>query len=216
MRRTLLPLLALTLAGPAQAQSPHWGFGLVLTNPTGSFSQTKYPPYYDSALGRTIPTQTEGYDMGVGGYFNMSFPLDRNAAIRLTFGGSSEDGSNTAPGEQRINLRHSTFSIGTDLQLFLQGGALRHSGTYLFAGVAADFERFDRGYGSLDYYYDYYNDAISTERKSRMAGNVGFGHSFGQSLKFNLEVSYHATLTGKKDTDPPASDYVRLGFGVVF
>ena len=39
MRRTLLPLLALTLAGPAQAQSPHWGFGLVLTNPTGSFSQ---------------------------------------------------------------------------------------------------------------------------------------------------------------------------------
>lgn len=224
MRRSMLPLLALALALPAQAQTPHVGFGLTITAPTGSFSQSKYPAY-TASNGDFIGTQTAGYDAGLGGYFTLSFPVDRTLAFRLNLNGSSEDGTNTAtisPNgggaaySDRQNLRHSMFSIGGDLQIFLQQGALRHSGTYLVAGVAADFERFDQGYGDLNDYYYSNNSTISTERKSRMGGNIGFGHSFGRAIKFNMEFTYHATLTGKGEFDPPAANMARLGFGIVF
>ncbi len=225
MRRLMLPLLALALALPAQAQSPHVGFGLTLNVPTGTFSQTKYPAY-TASNGDLIGTQTVGYDTGLGGYFTLSFPVDRTLAFRLNLSGGSEDGSDTAtitPSTSsaypdRQNLRHSMFSIGGDVQVFLQGGALRHSGTYLVAGIAADFERFDQGYGDLDAYdsWGYSNSDVTTERKSRMGGTVGFGHSFGRAIKFNMEFTYHTSLTGKGELDPPAANMVRLGFGVVF
>lgn len=234
MRRSLLPLLALALALPAQAQSPHVGFGLTITAPTGSFNQTKYPGY-DSvdAYGDPIrvSTQTVGYDTGLGGYFTLSFPVDRTLAFRLNLSGSSEDGTDSAvvssllpttdpnyraPYTDRMNLRHSMFSIGGDVQIFLQGGALRHSGTYLVGGISADFERFDQGYGDLNdnYYYD--NPNVTTERKSRMGGTFGFGHSFGRAIKFNMEFTYHTSLTGKGEMDPPSANMAKLGFGIVF
>ncbi|HJV91472.1 MAG TPA: hypothetical protein VJ623_14270 [Holophagaceae bacterium] len=224
MRRSMLPLFALALALPAQAQTPHVGFGLMLNIPTGEFNQSKYPAYVASN-GDTIGTQTAGYDTGLAGYFTLSFPVDRTLAFRLNLSGGSEDGTNTAtifPNgggaaySDRQNLRHSMFSIGGDVQIFLQGGALRHSGTYLVAGIAADFERFDQGYGDLNDYYYSDNTTVSTERKSRMGGTFGFGHSFGRAVKFNMEFTYHTTLTGKGELDPPASNMARLGFGVVF
>lgn len=225
MRRSLLPLLAIALALPAQAQTPHVGAGLMIHMPTGGFSQTKYPAYTETN-GNQVGVQTAGYDTGLGGYFNLSFPVDRTLAFRLSFSGGAEDGTNSAvitepaPSNlvynDRQNLRHSMFSIGGDLQIFLQGGALRHSGTYLVAGISADFERFDQGYGDLyDYYGNTYSD-VTTERKSRMGGNFGLGHSFGRGLKFNMELSYHATLTGKSEFDPPAANMVRMAFGIVF
>jgi hypothetical protein len=230
MRRSLLPLLTLALALPAQAQTPHVGAGLMINLPTGSLSQTRYPAYTETN-GNLVGVQTAGYDTGLGGYFNLSFPVDRTLAFRLHLSGGAEDGTNTAtissslptndpnyfsPYRDTQNLRHSMFSIGGDVQIFLQGGALRHSGTYLVGGVSADFERFDQGYGDLyDYYGNTYSD-VSTERKSRMGGNVGIGHSFGRGLKFNMEVSYHATLTGKGEFDPPAANMVRMAFGIVF
>ena len=223
MRRSLLPLLALALALPAQAQSPHVGFGLTITAPTGSFNQTKYPAYVASN-GDLIGTQNAGYDTGLGGYFTLSFPVDRTLAFRLNLNGNSEDGTNTATitptvgsaYSDRQNLRHSMFSLGGDVQIFLQGGALRHSGTYLVGGISADFERFDQGYGDLNDYYYYNNSDISTERKSRMGGTFGFGHSFGRAIKFNMEFTYHTSLTGKGEMDPPSATMARLGFGVVF
>ncbi|HJW33413.1 MAG TPA: outer membrane beta-barrel protein [Holophagaceae bacterium] len=223
MRRSMLPLLALALALPAQAQTPHVGFGLTLNIPTGGFSQTKYPAY-TASNGDEIGVQTAGYDTGLAGYFTLSFPVDRTLAFRLNLSGGSEDGSNTAvitptvgsAYSDRQNLRHTMFSIGGDMQIFLQGGALRHSGTYLVGGISADFERFDQGYGDLNDYYYYDNPNVTTERKSRMGGTFGIGHSFGRAIKFNMEFTYHTTLTGKGELDPPATNMARLGFGVVF
>ncbi len=223
MRRLTLPLFALALALPAQAQSPHIGAGLMINLPTGALSQTRYPAYTEAG-GNYVGVQTAGYDTGLGGYFTLSFPVDRTLAFRLNLNGGAEDGTNSAtitptvgsPYSDRQNLRHSMFSVGGDLQIFLQEGALRHSGTYLVAGISADFERFDQGYGDLyDYYGNTYSD-VSTERKSRMGGNFGLGHSFGRGLKFNMEVTYHTTLTGKGELDPPAANMVRMSFGVVF
>ncbi len=234
MRRSMLPLLALALALPAQAQTPHVGFGLTLNIPTGGFSQTKYPAYdsvnqYGDPI--RVGVQTAGYDTGLAGYFTLSFPVDRTLAFRLNLSGGSEDGTNTAtvssllptndpaytaPYSDRQNLRHTMFSIGGDIQIFLQGGALRHSGTYLVGGLSADFERFDQGYGDLNDYYYYDNSNVTTERKSRMGGTFGIGHSFGHAIKFNMEFTYHTTLTGKGELDPPATNMARLGFGVVF
>ncbi len=53
-----------------------------------------------------------------------------------------------------------------------------------------------------------------------MGGSLGFGHSFGYDagLRFTLEATYHKTLTSHDVDagDPPATDFVKVGFGFVF
>jgi hypothetical protein len=209
----LLPLL-LASGAALQAQTPHVGFSLNLLIPTGEFSSKTYPAYYSPSAGYTIPPQKETYDVGLGGSFTVSFPVDRTLAIRLNLSGSAENGTNRAPGETTINLRHSQFNLGGDLQIFPEGTAFRHRGFYFVAGLSADFEQFDRSFG--DPQYDY----TDTTRKSRMGGSLGFGHSFGYDAgaRFTLEATFHKTLTSHAVDagDPPATDFVTVGFGFVF
>lgn len=211
----LLTLPLLLAAGPRlQAQSPHMGFSLNLGFPTGDFANKTYPAYYSPTAGYVIPPQKETYDVGLGGSFTVSFPMDRTLAIRLNLSAMAANGTNRAAGESTINLRHSQFNLGGDLQIFPQGTAFRHRGLYLLAGLSADFEQFDRSFG--DPLYDYTN----TTRKSRLGGTAGIGHSFGYDagMRFTLEVSFHKTLTGNdlNAGDPPSTDYLKLGFGFVF
>jgi hypothetical protein len=209
----LLPL-ALATGSALMAQSPHMGFSLNLISPTGAFASTSYAPYYSPSAGRTIPTQKETYDVGLGGSFTVSFPVDRNLAIRLNLSGSAENGTNRASGETSINLRHTQFNLGGDLQIFPQGTAFRHRGLYFVAGLSADFEQFDRSFG--DPLYDY----TDTTRKSRLGANAGIGHSFGydSGMRFTLEATFHKTITGNSASagDPPSTDFVKVGFGWVF
>jgi len=216
MRRTTMLLLPLLLAsgGALRAQSPHMGFSLNLLFPTGEFANKTYPAYYSPSAGYTIPPQKETYDVGLGGSFTVSFPVDRSLAIRLNLSGSAENGTNRAPGETTINLRHSQFNLGGDLQIFPDGTAFRHRGLYFVVGLSADFEQFDRSFG--DPLYDY----TDTTRKSRMGGSIGIGHSFGYDAgaRFTLEATFHKTLTAHdvEAGDPPATDFVKVGFGFVF
>ncbi|HJV49204.1 MAG TPA: hypothetical protein VJ549_08025 [Geothrix sp.] len=222
MRRSasLLALPLILASGSAlRAQSPHMGFSLNLLIPTGEFASKTYPEYFSTSAGRIIPPQKETYDVGLGGSFTVSFPVDRNLAIRLNLGGSAENGTNRAYGEDTINLRHSEFNVGGDLQIFPNGTAFRHRGLYFVVGLSADFEQFDRSYGDIT--YGYYNDyPVDTTHKSRLGGTVGLGHSFGydSGMRFTLEGTFHKTLTGNNVDagDPPSSDYVKLGFGFVF
>ena len=217
MRRSiLLTALPLILAsgGALQAQAPHMGFSLNLLFPTGAFNSTTYPPYYSPSAGYTIPTQTEGYDLGLGGTFYLSFPVDRSLAVRMSFSGAANNGTNTAPGETTINLRHSEFNLGGELEIFPGGTAFRHRGLYFLGGISADFEQFDRSFGDPGY------DFTNTTRKSRMGGTFGLGHTFGYDAgaRFTLEFTYHKTLTGTNAAagDPPSTDYMKLGIGWVF
>lgn len=214
MRRlALLPLLA--LLGPAlQAQEVHPSVTLDLIAPTGGFNSTTYPDYPGSQTPGS--PQTEQYDVGLGVNFALSFPTSRNLAIRLNLAGTSNTGTNTAPGYATVDLRHSSFNLGGDLQIFPNGGAWRHRGFYLLGGLSADFEKFeysDNGFNS--WYSDY-----TSVNKSRMGGEIGFGNTFGgdAGARFTLEVTYHTSLTGHNADagDPPATSYVRAGFGVTF
>lgn len=223
MRRTatmlLLPLL-LASGASLGARSPHMGFSLNLMFPTGEFASKTYPPYYSAAAGYVIPAQQVTYDVGLGGSFTVSFPMDRILAFRLNLSGSAENGTDRAPGEPTINLRHSQFNLGGDLQIFPQGTAFRHRGLYFVAGLSVDFEQFDRSFGDLTSSYYYNNYDVDTTRKSRLGGSVGIGHSFGYDagLRFTLEATFHKTLTGTNVNagDPPSTDNVKLGFGFVF
>ncbi len=211
----LLTLPLILVSGSAlKAQSPHVGFSLNLLFPTGAFASTTYPGYYSVSAGRDIPAQKETYDVGLGGSFTVSFPVDRTLAIRLNLSGSAENGTNRAPGETTINLRHSQFNLGGDLQIFPQGTAYRHRGLYFVTGLSADFEQFDRSFG--DPQYDY----TDTTRKSRLGGSLGIGHSFGYDagMRFTMEATFHKTLTAHdvEAGDPPSTDFVKLGFGFVF
>ena len=215
----VLPLI-LASGSALKAQSPHVGFSLNLQIPTGEFASKTYPAYFSVSDGRTIPPQKETYDVGLGGSFTVSFPVDRNLAIRLNLSGSAENGTNRAFGETTINLRHSMFNLGGDLQIFPQGTAFRHRGLYFVAGLSADFEQFDRSFGDLNsgYYYNNYN--VDTTRKSRLGASGGIGHSFGydSGMRFTLEATYHKTLTGNDVDagDPPSTDFLKVGFGFVF
>ena len=223
MRRTapmlLLPLL-LASSATLGAQSPHIGLSLNLIFPTGDFASRSLPPYYSTNAGRIIPTQKETYDVGLGGSFTVSFPMDPTLAIRLNLSGSTENGTNRAYNEPTINLRHSQFNVGGDLQIFPQGTAFRHRGLYFVAGLSADFEKFESSFGDLNSNYYYNNYAVDTMRKSRLGANGGIGHSFGYDagMRFTLEATFHKTLTGKDVNagDPPSTDYVKLGLGFVF
>ncbi|HCZ33983.1 MAG TPA: hypothetical protein DHV93_11335 [Holophagaceae bacterium] len=217
MRRSAtLLLLPLLLASGAvlRAQSPHMGFSLNLLFPTGEFASKTYAPYYSPSAGYVIPAQKETYDVGIGGSFTVSFPVDRSLAIRLNLSGSAQNGTNRAPGESTINLRHSQFNLGGELQIFPQGTAFRHRGLYFVGGLSADFEQFDRSFG--DPLYDY----TDTTRKSRLGATGGIGHSFGYDAgaRFTLEATFHKTLTGNDFDagDPPSTDFVKVGFGWVF
>ena len=217
MRRAA-PMLVLPLilaSGSAlKAQNPHMGFSLNLLLPSGDFASKTYPSYFSPSAGRTIPPQKETYDVGLGGSFTVSFPMDRALAIRLNLSGSGESGTNRAPGETTINLHHSMFSVGGDLQIFPQGTAYRHRGLYFVAGLSADFEQFDRSFG--DPLYDY----TDTTRKSRLGGTLGIGHSFGydSGTRFTMEATFHKTLNANDVSagNPPSTDFVKLGFGFVF
>lgn len=213
----VLPLI-LASGSALQAQGAHMGFSLDLVSPMGDLASKSYPAYFSNTAGRVIPIQTESYDLGLGGSFTVSFPVDRNLAFRLNLNGSSQYGSNRAPGEATINLRHSQFNIGGDLQIFPQGTAFRHRGLYFVAGLSADFEQFDRSFGSLNYYYDNYG--VETTHKSRMGANGGIGHSFGGDfgMRFTVEATFHKTITGNNVDagDPPNSDYFKMAFGFVF
>lgn len=214
-RKALLTSLSLLLSSGAalHAQSPRMGFTLNLLFPTGDFNNKNYPPYID-AYGNAIPAQKEGYDLGLGGTFFLSFPVDRTLALRMSFSGAGNNGTNTAPGQATINLHHSEFNLGGELEIYPDGGAYRHRGFYFLGGISADFEQFDRSFG--DPLYDY----TDTTRKSRMGGTLGFGHTFGYDagMRFTLECIFHKTLTGNNVDagDPPNTDYARVGLGFVF
>jgi hypothetical protein len=213
----ILPLI-LASGSALRAQSPHMGFSLNLVFPTGEFASKSYGSI-DTTTGLPY-VEKETYDVGLGGSFTVSFPMDRNLAIRLNISGSAENGTNRAAGYTTINLRHSQFNLGGDLQIFPQGTAFRHRGLYFVAGLSADFEQFDRSFGDLssNYYYNNYN--VDTTRKSRLGGSLGIGHSFGYDagMRFTMEATFHKTLTGNDVNagDPPSTDFVKLGFGFVF
>lgn len=203
--------LVLGLAPGLAAQDPHLGFGLNLSFPTGEFHSKTYP-----ANSTVLSPQTEGYDLGLGAQFTMSMPIEQALAIRLNLNGQITNGTNTASGYEKFNLQHSIFSLGGDFQVFLNGSASRHRGTFLLAGLSADFERFDTSRGDFSYHND---EEVVTERKSRMGGNFGFGHSFGfAGARFTFEATYHKTLSGNDSgkLEPPSSDFTRVSFGWVF
>ena len=209
MRRIAVPLLILIAGSGLQAQSPHIGFNINLLLPTGAFRSVTYPP----TLRVRVP-QDEGYDFGLGGSFHLSFPIERSLAFRLSFGFASTNGSNTAAGYDKINLRHTQFNLGGEFQIFPNQTAYRHKGFYFLGGASADFERFDRSFGDPGY------DFTDTTRKSRMGLIGGVGHSFGYDAgtRFTLELAYHKTITGNKASagDPPNTDYLKASFGWVF
>ena len=215
MRILKLSALALTLGATSalMAQDPHLGFGINLGFPTGDFRSKTYPPTGDIST-----EQTDGHDVGIGGQMTVSFPVDPTFAIRLNFNVMSTSGTNTAAGYQDLTLKHELFGIGGDMQFFLNGGALRHRGTYLLLGASADFERFDR---TADSTWDWWGDnSTDTTRKSRLGGTAGIGHSFGYGAgsRFNLEVTFHKTLSGNDTArhEPPSADFMKVSFGWVF
>lgn len=216
MRRITLPsLLALALAAPAlQAQEVHPSFTIDLIAPTGDFNSKTYGP-----TSSVLSPQTEAYDVGLGANFGLSFPASRTTAFRLNMAFNANEGTNQAPGYSTLNLRHSQFSIGGDLQIFPGEGAWRHRGFYLLGGLSADFEKFERSFGDFSYWDNYYY-GVDTTNKSRMGGEIGFGNTFGGDAggRFTIEVTYHTTLTSHDVNagEPPATSYVRAGFGMVF
>lgn len=202
----------LCLAAPLAAQDPHFGFAFNLGFPTGDFREKTYPP-----PSSTLSSYKDGFDAGFGGQFTMSFPIERNFAIRMNFNGHSTSGSSTGASYNRQKLQHNIFSLGGEFQLFLNGSAQRHRGTYFFFGPSADFERWDY---SDDWHNDYHWDDYTTyDRKSRMGATFGIGNSFGSHAgRFTMEFGFHKTLSGNDSAkgDPPSADFVKLSFGWVF
>ncbi len=207
-------ILALGATTALMAQEPHVGFGINLGFPTGDFRNKTYPPTTG-----VLTQQTDGYDLGLGGQLTLSFPVDPTFALRLNFNGMSTNGTNTASGYSDLHLKHELFGIGGEMQLFLDQGAFRHKGTYLFVGASADFERFDRSANAN--FEDWWGDASTdTTRKSRLGGSAGLGHSFGygSANRFTLEVAFHKTLSGNDlaKKEPPSADFMKVSFGWVF
>lgn len=206
MKTTLLATAILALVGsaPAAAQGAHLGFGLNLVAPTGDFSAYTYSD-----------GTRDTYDATLGLQFMASFPVDKDLAFRLDVNGMNFHGRSTYPGDPNLYLQNAMFSIAGEAQIFLGGGnALRHTGGYLIGGLSADFERFSLNEDD----WSYYNGP--SVNKTRLGLVVGYGHSFRYvgRWRWNIEGVYHKTLTGKDTTagDPPGSDYVRVGIGMVF
>ena len=206
---TTLAALGVLAAGSAlQAQQPRFGFALNLGFPTGEFRSRDIPA--TSTTGK----QNEGFDAGFGGQFTISFPVQQAVALRMNFSAQGTSGSRTESGQGSRDLQHDLFSLGAEMQLFFNGSASRHKGTYLYFGPCADFERWDY---TNDHYWD--NSYNTYDRKSRMGATAGLGHSFGyQTGRFTMEMGFHKTLSGNDINrgDPPSSDFVKLSFGWVF
>jgi hypothetical protein len=208
-----IPCIALALASfaSAQAQSPNAALTIGFTIPTGEFREKIYWPRND-----VDANQVEGYDVGVGGGFSLSFPMNRNMALRTGIGFVSSKGTNTAPGYETIFLRHNNVMLTGELQFFTKN-AFQHSGTYIVAGISGNFERFER---SFDDNWDYSWSEKDVSRTNRLGGIIGIGHTFysGSGLNFVTELSYHTTLTGKDlyRDEPPAANFVKVSFGMVF
>jgi hypothetical protein len=192
------------------AQSPRFGIALNLGIPVGEFRETTYiTPEVDVE-------QIEGYDVGLGGQFTMSFPLQKHLAFRVGLGGTSTRGTNTASGEYTIFLRHNMFYISGEMQFFADD-AYRHRGTYFVAGVSGDFERFERSFD--DFESGWFDNSKDVSRKSRLGGTVGIGHTFyGSGINFTTELTYRATLSNADFNrgEPPASNQIKISFGLVF
>ena len=209
MKKVLLSITALALASgmPLAAQTPHFGLGVIVGTPTGALNSTSYPD-----------GSAETYNTGFGAQFTMSWPVDRNLALRLNVSGITFDGTGSAPHTYNWNVQDSVFSLGGEAELFLaDGNAERHLGTYLIGGVHSDFERFS----ASDYDPTYF--AATTVNKTRFAATVGLGHTFRSYGRYHwtLEAAYHKTLTGTDSNDLagvgfPASDYLKFyaGFAV--
>jgi hypothetical protein len=208
---TLASLVAIGLASSLGAQDPHFGFAFNLAFPTGEFREKTYPP-----TSTVTTSQKEGFDIGAGLQFTMSFPIEKAVAFRMNFGGQSTSGTNTAAGYSTLNLRHNLFSLGGEVQFFMNGSAVRHRGSYLFFGPSADFESWDYTH---DHNHDNWNDDTTYQRKSRMGATLGFGNSFGSSRgRFVTELAFHKTLSANDVAkgEPPSADFVKLSFGWVF
>jgi hypothetical protein len=207
-----IPCIALALASfaSAQAQSPNAAISFNIALPMGEFREKIYAPWGD-----VDTNQIEGYDVGIGGTFTLSFPVSSNLAIRAGIGAISSKGTNTAQGYMTQFLRHSNVMVSSELQFFTKS-AYQHSGTYLFAGISGNFERFEMG---DDDKFDRYTERL-VNRINRAGGSIGIGHTFygNSGVNFVTELSYHATLTSKDfyRGDPPAVDFAKISFGMVF
>jgi hypothetical protein len=214
MRHLTCLALALACLGPLQAQSPNFGLSIFVSAPSGRFAETKYQEDIEG-----LPSvATEGYDVGFGGQFTMSFPLQKTLAFRAGIAGMSSKGTSTMPGYETIFLRHTLVSLSGEFQIFLDD-AYRHRGGYVIAGISGDFERFERSYDDRwDSRWDDYSE-MDVERKNRLGGILGVGHTFyGSSFKFTVEAAYHTSLTGKDFNrgEPIGSDFVKVSLGLVF
>jgi len=208
MKLWTLPALALVLSlgAPLAAQDTHFGVAVNLAFPTGSFSSNSH---YDSGLG---VTSTDSFDTGVGAMFTGSFPVDRRLAFRLEVGGEGFSGRNSAPGYRDLNLHQRMFTIGGQAQVFVgEGNALRYLGPYLVGGFSVDMESFDSSLGNSYYSTDSFN-------KTRIGGLVGAGYAWRPygSMRYTLEGAFHKTLTNTSAGDPPAADFFRASFGIMF
>ncbi|MBP1628271.1 MAG: hypothetical protein H6Q00_2746 [Holophagaceae bacterium] len=207
MSRIQLPLfLVLGASLAAQAQEPRIGLGLNLSFPTAAFARSEYAPVLQGD-----PNQVETYDLGVGAQLTASFPLDQHVAFRAVMAYQSTSGNYT-DGYDRINLQHNVFSLGGEIHIFPES-AYRQRGPYLFGGLSADFERFDRSYGEVNV------DYTESYNKSRLGGTVGIGNSFPMgSSRWILEAAYHTSLTSTDVSagNPPATSFVRVTVGWVF
>lgn len=207
--------IALASIGALHAQSPNFGLSFDLGIPVGEFLEKKYAPTFD------VPVQQiEGYDIGYGGRFTMSFPVQKHIAFCAGLGAMFTKGTNTASGFDTIYLKHQAYSLTAELQVFFRD-AYRNQGTYLFGGIAGNLERFSRSFVEDSRYYGWYDSEVDVERKSRLGGFVGIGHSFyygGGDPSFKLELSYNFTASNSdyKRGEPIAVDFCKISFGVTF
>jgi hypothetical protein len=210
--RTLarLSLLGLVASGPLlQAQRPNLGVSFNLGFPTGGYRSQDWP-----ATPAASGPIHQSFDTAFGAQFTASFPLQEAVALRACIGAMTASGSQMQDAWGRRGLRNNLFAIGGDVQIFLDKGAMRHRGTYLYAGPSMDFEQWSYTYTR------YWNTYLYTyDRKSRPAANFGFGHSFPvHSGRFTLEVGFHKTLSGNNTSqgEPSSTDFAKLGVGWVF
>ena len=183
-------------------------FGIYVSGglPIGEFGTMEFPPTSEFPV-----VQSEGHDFGYGGRITLTFPLYfKLLGIRLGGGFIMNNGANTAPGYDTIDLTYTAISASGELQIFF-GDSRLHQGTYLFGGATINQESFGR---SSDGFTDTY-------RKMRLGGTAGIGHTFSKkdgAGGWTLEVAYHTTLASKDVNigEAVAVDYVRFSIGVVF
>jgi TolB-like protein len=170
--------------------------------PVGDFGGVGIPATPDFQV-----PQSQGYDLGFGARFTMTFPLlSQFLAFRAGAGFAHNGGSNTAPGYPDLDLGYLAIGASGELQFFF-GESYQHRGTYIFGAAAINNETF------------YESDTSYTERRMRLGATAGLGHTFSARTGgggLTVELAYHATLSGADAGGPVAADYIRLGVGYVF